>query len=97
MELGFPLPTPSSLTAPPTPCPQEVNNAAANDALEQVENQTLQGLKELGAFGLQVPVEYGGLGLSNTQVKPHTNPHTLRIRPGSGPDTVHPPTPSTRG
>ena len=24
-------------------------------------------LGELGAFGLQVPVEYGGLGLNNTQ------------------------------
>lgn len=27
----------------------------------------LQGLKDLGAFGLQVPVELGGLGLTNTQ------------------------------
>ncbi|KYO26453.1 acyl-CoA dehydrogenase family member 9, mitochondrial [Alligator mississippiensis] len=55
------------LVPPVTRFFEEVNNAAANDALEQVENQTLQGLKELGAFGLQVPVEYGGLGLSNTQ------------------------------
>ncbi|XP_043563917.1 complex I assembly factor ACAD9, mitochondrial isoform X2 [Chiloscyllium plagiosum] len=27
---------------------------------------TMKGLKELGLFGQQVPVEYGGLGLSNT-------------------------------
>lgn len=27
----------------------------------------MNGLWELGAFGLQVPTEYGGLGLSNTQ------------------------------
>ena len=27
----------------------------------------MQGLKDLGAFGLQVPVEYEGLGLTNTQ------------------------------
>lgn len=27
----------------------------------------MQQLGELGAFGLQVPVEYGGLGLNNTQ------------------------------
>ena len=26
-----------------------------------------QGLRELGAFGLQVPTELGGVGLSNTQ------------------------------
>ncbi|GCB68339.1 hypothetical protein scyTo_0000865 [Scyliorhinus torazame] len=45
----------------------EVNNAAANDSLGQVEDETMEGLKEMGAFGLQVPVELGGLGLSNTQ------------------------------
>lgn len=48
---------------------QEVNDPAKNDALEKVEDDTLQGLKELGAFGLQVPSELGGLGLSNTQVR----------------------------
>lgn len=36
--------------------------------LEQVEEATIQGLKELGAFGLQVPSELGGVGLCNTQV-----------------------------
>lgn len=29
----------------------------------------MQGLKELGAFGLQVPTELGGVGLCNTQVR----------------------------
>lgn len=48
--------------------PQEVNSPAKNDALEMVEERTLQGLKELGAFGLQVPSELGGVGLCNTQV-----------------------------
>lgn len=37
--------------------------------LEQVEETTIQGLKELGAFGLQVPSELGGVGLCNTQVR----------------------------
>lgn len=46
---------------------EEVNDAARNDELERVEEATLRGLKELGAFGLQVPPELGGLGLSNTQ------------------------------
>ncbi|XP_020007069.2 very long-chain specific acyl-CoA dehydrogenase, mitochondrial isoform X2 [Castor canadensis] len=46
---------------------QEVNDPAKNDTLEQVEENTLQGLKELGAFGLQVPSELGGVGLCNTQ------------------------------
>jgi very long chain acyl-CoA dehydrogenase len=27
----------------------------------------MNGLKEQGAFGIQVPVDYGGLGLNNTQ------------------------------
>ncbi|XP_061664911.1 very long-chain specific acyl-CoA dehydrogenase, mitochondrial [Syngnathoides biaculeatus] len=46
---------------------EEVNDPAKNDALEKVEDHTMEGLKEMGAFGLQVPVDLGGLGLSNTQ------------------------------
>lgn len=46
---------------------EEVNDPAKNDALEKVEDHTMQGLKEMGAFGLQVPADLGGLGLSNTQ------------------------------
>lgn len=38
-----------------------------NDQLETVPEKTVQGLREQGAFGLQVPVELGGVGLSNTQ------------------------------
>ncbi|XP_012690321.2 very long-chain specific acyl-CoA dehydrogenase, mitochondrial-like [Clupea harengus] len=45
----------------------EVNDPAKNDALEKVEDHTMEGLKEMGAFGLQVPADLGGLGLSNTQ------------------------------
>ncbi|XP_071376797.1 complex I assembly factor ACAD9, mitochondrial [Centroberyx affinis] len=32
----------------------------------KIPPETLNGLKELGLFGIQVPEEYGGLGLSNT-------------------------------
>lgn len=46
---------------------EEVNDPAKNDALEKVEDHTMEGLKEMGAFGLQVPVDHGGLGLTNTQ------------------------------
>ncbi|XP_002736889.1 very long-chain specific acyl-CoA dehydrogenase, mitochondrial-like [Saccoglossus kowalevskii] len=46
---------------------EEVNDAAKNDQQETVDDETLQGLREMGAFGLQVPQEYGGLGLTNTQ------------------------------
>ncbi|XP_077987519.1 very long-chain specific acyl-CoA dehydrogenase, mitochondrial-like isoform X2 [Glandiceps talaboti] len=46
---------------------EEVNDAAKNDQIEKVEDNTMQGLREMGAFGLQVPVDYGGLGLTNTQ------------------------------
>lgn len=45
----------------------EVNDAARNDANETVDEHTLNQLWELGAFGLQVPAEYGGLELNNTQ------------------------------
>ncbi|XP_034712218.1 very long-chain specific acyl-CoA dehydrogenase, mitochondrial [Etheostoma cragini] len=46
---------------------EEVNDPAKNDALEKVEDHTMEGLKEMGAFGLQIPADLGGLGLSNTQ------------------------------
>lgn len=53
---------------------QEVNDAAKNDMMEKVEETTMQGLKELGAFGLQVPSELGGVGLCNTQVRDGSPP-----------------------
>ncbi|XP_061768454.1 very long-chain specific acyl-CoA dehydrogenase, mitochondrial [Nerophis ophidion] len=46
---------------------EEVNDPAKNDMLEKVEDHTMTGLKEMGAFGLQVPADLGGLGLTNTQ------------------------------
>ncbi|CAG0886344.1 unnamed protein product [Darwinula stevensoni] len=46
---------------------EKENDAAKNDSLETVPEETMQGLRELGAFGVQVPVDYGGLGLTNTQ------------------------------
>ncbi|KAM7423304.1 hypothetical protein PAMA_011047 [Pampus argenteus] len=36
------------------------------DQEAKIPPETMQGLKELGLFGLQIPEEYGGLGLSNT-------------------------------
>ncbi|XP_075050553.1 very long-chain specific acyl-CoA dehydrogenase, mitochondrial [Mixophyes fleayi] len=46
---------------------QEVNDPTLNDDLQRVDDKSLSGLKELGAFGLQVPAELGGMGLNNTQ------------------------------
>ncbi|KAJ8310393.1 hypothetical protein KUTeg_012258, partial [Tegillarca granosa] len=46
---------------------KEVNDPLKNDALEKVEDHVMEGLKEMGAFGLQVPQDLGGLGLTNTQ------------------------------
>uniref|UniRef100_A0A8C8S2B8 Very long-chain specific acyl-CoA dehydrogenase, mitochondrial n=1 Tax=Pelusios castaneus TaxID=367368 RepID=A0A8C8S2B8_9SAUR len=46
---------------------KEVNDPAKNEKLECIEEATLAGLKEMGAFGLQVPEELGGIGLTNTQ------------------------------
>merc|ERR1712156_1024854 len=45
----------------------EQNDPLKNDADAKVPEQTVQGLRELGAFGLQVPEDLGGVGLSNTQ------------------------------
>ncbi|CAG7815004.1 unnamed protein product [Allacma fusca] len=46
---------------------REQNDPARNDAEESINDETLQGLKDLGGFGLQVPTELNGLGLNNTQ------------------------------
>merc|ERR1719385_413944 len=45
----------------------EQNDPLLNDQLETVPENTIQALRELGAFGLQVPVELDGVGLTNTQ------------------------------
>lgn len=44
-----------------------MNDPSKNDQLERVEEKSLEALWELGAFGLQVPQDHGGLGLNNTQ------------------------------
>lgn len=46
---------------------QEVNDAAKNDQNACVDEKTAAALWDMGAFSLQVPTEYGGLGLTNTQ------------------------------
>nr|CAD7461654.1 unnamed protein product [Timema tahoe] len=45
----------------------EVNDPVLNDANEQVESKSLEALWELGAFACQIPQEFSGLGLLNTQ------------------------------
>merc|ERR1719511_202230 len=45
----------------------EQNDPLLNDQLETVPESTVNALRELGAFGLQVPVELEGLELPNTQ------------------------------
>jgi very long chain acyl-CoA dehydrogenase len=41
--------------------------ALKQDATEKIDDKLWQVLKDVGAFGLQVPVEYGGAGMNNTQ------------------------------
>eukprot|EP00057_Strongylocentrotus_purpuratus_P004073 XP_003727954.1 PREDICTED: acyl-CoA dehydrogenase family member 9, mitochondrial [Strongylocentrotus purpuratus] len=45
---------------------EEVDSTAI-DVNAKIDEKTLQGLKDLGLFGQQVPEDYGGLGLSNTE------------------------------
>merc|ERR1719340_481477 len=46
---------------------EEQNDPLLNDQLETVPENTINALREVGAFGLQVPVELDGAGLTNTQ------------------------------
>ncbi|XP_049318501.1 very long-chain specific acyl-CoA dehydrogenase, mitochondrial [Bactrocera dorsalis] len=45
----------------------EINSASRNDENSSIDGTVLNKLWELGAFGIQVPEKYGGLGLGNTQ------------------------------
>ena len=38
---------------------QEQNDPLKNDEMEDVDPETVKGLKELGAFGMQVPIDLG--------------------------------------
>ena len=78
---------------------EEKNDALKNDQLEKVPDDILNGLKELGAFGLQTPVEHNGLGLNNTQyarLVEIVGSHDLGIGITLGAHQVNP-TPATRG
>ncbi|GIY36352.1 very long-chain specific acyl-CoA dehydrogenase, mitochondrial [Caerostris darwini] len=55
------------ILGPPKKFFEEENDPDKNDELAYVEPHILKTLGEIGAFGLQVPEEYGGLGLNNTQ------------------------------
>ncbi|CAH2272347.1 very long-chain specific acyl- dehydrogenase, mitochondrial, partial [Pelobates cultripes] len=57
----------SELVGPVSRFFQEVNDPGLNDSLQRVDEKSMSGLKELGAFGLQIPSELGGMGLNNTQ------------------------------
>lgn len=46
---------------------QESHDAARLDLEEKLDEETKKNLGELGALGLMVPQEYGGLELNNTQ------------------------------
>ena len=55
----------SSFVGPVASFFEKTNDAAANDATASVPPAVHTALGELGAFGLSVPEEYGGLGLSS--------------------------------
>ncbi|XP_033334311.2 acyl-CoA dehydrogenase very long chain [Megalopta genalis] len=46
---------------------EEVNDPMKNDENAYIDEKTMSTMWETGAFALQVPEEYGGLGLNNTQ------------------------------
>lgn len=56
----------NQLVAPVEKFYNEEVDSAKIDRDAKIPPETLNGLKELGLFGIMVPEEYGGLGLSNT-------------------------------
>nr|XP_046236307.1 complex I assembly factor ACAD9, mitochondrial [Scatophagus argus] len=56
----------NQLVAPVEKFFSEEVDSAKIDREAKIPPETLNGLKELGLFGIMVPEEYGGLGLSNT-------------------------------
>lgn len=46
---------------------EENHDALACDANEKIDDKLWDNLKPMGAFGLQVPTEFGGVGFNNTQ------------------------------
>merc|ERR1712117_17983 len=45
----------------------DVNDADKNDELKEIGKEAWEGAKEMGAFGLLVPEEYGGMACNNTE------------------------------
>lgn len=45
---------------------KENYDADEADRVGKIDPKTIQGLKDIGAFGMKIPKEYGGLGLSQT-------------------------------
>ncbi|XP_034441806.1 complex I assembly factor ACAD9, mitochondrial [Hippoglossus hippoglossus] len=56
----------NQLVAPVERFFSEQVDSAKIDQEAKIPQETLDGLKELGLFGIMIPEEYGGLGLSNT-------------------------------
>uniref|UniRef100_A0A3P8WMQ5 Acyl-CoA dehydrogenase family, member 9 n=1 Tax=Cynoglossus semilaevis TaxID=244447 RepID=A0A3P8WMQ5_CYNSE len=54
------------LVAPVEKFFREIVDSTKIDQDAKIPEETLTGLKELGLFGIMIPPEYGGLGLSNT-------------------------------
>lgn len=46
---------------------QDINDPVKNEEISKLPTETENSLWELGAFGIQVPNEMGGMGLNNTQ------------------------------
>ncbi|XP_065840926.1 very long-chain specific acyl-CoA dehydrogenase, mitochondrial-like [Oscarella lobularis] len=55
------------LVDPLTKFYEEVNDAAKNDQNEKVSDEVMDAVKKMGGFGMQIPSDLGGLGLTNSQ------------------------------
>jgi hypothetical protein len=61
IHLSIPIPSPPAAA----PAAAQTNDAAKNDETSAVPPAITQALREMGAFGLQIPEAHGGVGLNN--------------------------------
>ena len=54
----------------------------------RIPDEVYQGLAELGCFGMKIPVEYGGLGLSTAYYGRANVPYSIKARTGQGSESV---------
>src|SRR2546425_4520929 len=59
---------------------RETGDSDRIDREGEIPDAVIQGLRELGAFGIKIPREYGGLGLSQLSYMKRSEEHTSELQ-----------------